>query len=225
MGVLRDTEYWKSIVQQMVPFRPGPGKLPSPDDVQRLLRISCSAFTRLVKDPELQNDLDALVQAARQASTNLPDGTEAIKGYLDAFQQVETEILRRANVPEDAFFELDRAITAMKQSGLDLKDYQEVETRLKFIQEKVCGLASSQNLESDKAPLLGDLLVGAAAGTLVGAVDLTVVIGSAAAAVVVVPAAAATAAGVAAGLGALVGFSLNVPVRSWGNLWKHLRAS
>jgi len=222
MGILRETDYWKNVVQQMVPFRPAPGVAPSPEDIQRLLRISCSAFSQLVNDPELPNDLEVLVEAARRASKDLPDGAEALKGYLQAFRRVEMEILRSATVPEDAITELDAAIADMENGGVDWSNYEDVKTKLSVIQKKVCGFARTGNFEGE-APKLGTLLIGAAAGTLIGAADLTVVMGSAAAAVVVAPGIAAHAAAAAAGAGALVGFSLNVPLRSWHNLWKHLK--
>ncbi|MGM4915035.1 hypothetical protein [Rhizobium sp. 768_B6_N1_8] len=229
MGVLRDTQYWNSVVQQMVPFRPAPGEAPSEDDVERLLRISCSAFTQLVNDPELPGDLEVLVQSAKQAVDKLPNETEALGGYLKAFREVEGEILRRANVPEDAFCELDRAIAELiaTKGKVDQDDYKGIEKTLNNIQKKVCTFARSGNWRGDDSPVLGKLLVGAAAGTLVGAADMTVIMGSAAVAAIAVPATAGlaaigAAAATGAGLGAVAGFSLNVPVRSWGKLWKNL---
>lgn len=211
----------------MTPFRPVDGQAPTPEDTRHILRIACGAFRSLVNDPALRDDLAYMVDHASKAAQKLPEGKDALRGYLIAFRQVEIEILRNAHVPEAAITVMDEAIAAMiDRGGVDWSDFEAVEEKLRTIQEAVCRYAADPQFAKEPKPQLGKLVIDATVGSLVGAADMGVVIAGAAAAAGAAPAiAAATAAagaGAAAGAAALAGLSLTVPCRTLGNLYKYL---
>ncbi|MGB3832349.1 MAG: hypothetical protein WA975_10855 [Mesorhizobium sp.] len=223
MGVLRDTDYWRDTVRQMEPFRPIAGQAPSPEDTLHILRIACSAFTSLVNDPALHDDLSAMVNDGVQAARRLPEGTDALRGYLIAFRQVEIEILRSARVPESAITVMDDAIAALvNRGGVDWSDFEAVEEKLRFLRERVCEHAADASFAKGAPPSLGALVRDATAGTLVGAVDLGVVVAGAVATVGAAPAVATVAA--TAGAGALAALSLTIPLAAWNNLVRRFRS-
>lgn len=201
MGVLKDGQYWTGVLNQISALNPPIGHDISPANAAAIRQLACAAFTKLLDDPDFEQDLGDAIAAARDAAPALNATRHPnFDHFVDLFMVLEAKILRDAGLKAKAVGELDRELrSALKEPESDRMEG--LADKIRYCRKLACDPTIP---EDDKKTPLWKVAVQAAKGVGVIGAD----VGAAAGAAVTLGPAGAAAVGTVAGISAGAGASM-----------------
>ncbi len=156
MGLLFDSAFWASRVNEIYSHSPLQTKPMPRESVQRILEIGCKALESLTKDPEFERDLET---ARKLAEENPKDGNaQAFKNFISMFREAEHKILMNSGTNIDAATALvEELISLAGDLNSTTQHFDRILEKIRLAQELACsGHASIEN-EIEREALAKDV--------------------------------------------------------------------
>ena len=179
MGLLRDSDYWGNVVNELWRIRPRRDEVLDQSKLSDFLGILCRALSDLRNDPELSTDLKN-VDEMRKGS-DVPTSNQAeFDSFLREFSRWETGLLIQSGMNHRQAVELIQSMRDLS-SGINEEDVtpERMLALLQFAQEMACRrIEETEDVEVQRRAL--NSIAAVAGGLLAVSADVAVLASSAA---------------------------------------------
>ena len=148
MGLLLNSDYWAKLSTEMWDARPqGDWQTITEADANKIREIGCRAFSRLVEDPGLTDDI-AYIQGVSEEGIG---AYQPVEGFFEAFIQAERTLFNNAGRHVGITDEILSDLTTLQDEILDLYGWDRFEDQIRYLQTLICNGVSGSS-ETDPAP-------------------------------------------------------------------------